>query len=76
MRKNLETENTRHVEELVSKRVCNMEHKQNFVTADENEWENGGHVVEILEYQSKQLLFNFLCNEETLQVFIKKKRLM
>lgn len=53
MRKNLEIENIRYVEEFVSKRVCNMEYKQNFVIVDENEWENGGYVVEIFEYQFK-----------------------
>lgn len=48
-----------------------MEHgvQIEFITADENEWENGGYIIEILEHQAKKLLFNFLYNEETLQTF-------
>lgn len=55
----------------------NLEHgfSKSFTTADENEWKSGSHIVDILEYRSKKLLFNFLCNKETLQVFIMKRSL-
>jgi hypothetical protein len=46
---------------------------KNFTITDENKWENGGHIAEILEYQSKKLLFNFLHNKRNASFYFLKK---
>lgn len=46
---------------------------QNFIITDENEWEIGGHIAEVLEYHSKKLVFNFsIYQKASNSIFLRK----